>query len=310
MIPNHLLRSLLVLACLATAGAVGAAVPAEAQEVTLAWRFEPGDVWVYRQTMTSRTTTPRGEATQTQIMRMRQEVLEVEPDGTADVRTTFLSMRTEMDGPQGRQVYDSEDPDEAAAPGTQVPMGLVGVSLDMTVAPDGRVQSVHGVDEFMDRILGSLGEMSPEEASQARAMMDDMFGEDEMLSQLQQAMAIVPDGPVGPGDTWSGTFEMQLPFATMRSEYTYELEAVVDREGRRVALIDVTGTMSAVDMDANSPMAGMMSLGPSDMTGTLEFDVDRGIILDTHLDTVMEMEVMGTTMQSESTYAMELVEDS
>ncbi|MGK7311847.1 MAG: DUF6263 family protein [Candidatus Longimicrobiales bacterium M2_2A_002] len=248
--------------------------------------------------------------TQTQTMRLRQEVLEVEPDGTADVRTTFVSHRMEADGPQGRQVYDSEDPDQATGPAMPAATAgaLIGASFDMKVTPDGRVQSVRGVEELMDRMMEPLGELPPEEASQARAMLENTFGEDEMRSMLQQSLATLPDGPVGRGDTWSGTFEMQLPFATVRSEHTYVLEDVVDREGRRVALIDMTGTMSSVDADPNTPMAGMMSISSSDMTGTLEFDVDRGIVLDSHIDSVMEMKVMDISIQVESAVDMELVD--
>lgn len=249
-----------------------------------------------------------GEMSQTQTVRLRQEVLRVGSDGAADVRSTFLSLRSVMDGPMGRQEYDSERPDEAADPAVRMAGGMVGASLEMTIGANGEIRSMRGVDALMERMLAPFEEESPEQAAQVRATMESVFGEEQLTSQMQQAMATLPSGPIRPGHTWSGAVDVRLPFGTMRTEYTYRLDDVVTRAGRTVGLVSVSGTTGALEPDPDNPMAGMMELSGGEMTGTLEFDADRGILLDMSMTTVMESDVMGTPMNVETTLAMELVE--
>jgi hypothetical protein len=74
-------------------------------------------------------------------------------------------------------------------------------------------------------------------------------------------------------------------------------------------VISITGTMGPFELEEDSPMAGVMELSGGAVTGAVEFDVDRGLLVRTTATTVMELSTMGMTLQVETTHTMELLDD-
>ncbi len=291
---------LLVLGCVTAHGV-------EAQEVKLAWQFRPGDTHVYLQTNSSRSETPVGDVTQAQTIRMRKDVLAVGPDGAADLRVTHEAFQMETDGPMGHQRYDSESGEPAPDLGTKILGQMVGTSFQVTMKPDGGIRQVSGMDEIFARLLAAYREDSPETDAEVEAMLEGMLDAEHAEAQMQQMIHALPSDPVAPGAEWSTEMVLHLPMGTALTEYTYRLEEVVVRDGRRVAVIGITGRMGPMQM-ADNPIAAMLEITGLDLTGTMEFAVDRGLVLRTSATTVMEAAVMGMTMRVEGTSGMDLVE--
>jgi hypothetical protein len=298
-----LLLLLVVVAAGAPAGTVAA------QEVTLGWRFQPGDVHRYLQTQTTRMESPMGEITSTQTTRIRQEVVRVGRDGAADLRVTQEALRVVQDGPMGRQEFDSETDAEPDDPGMRFLSMLTGHSFEMTLAPDGEVRRVAGMEDLVDAIIAPILEQSPDRAEQFRDMLENMFDEERWRALMQQGIQTVPTGAVGPGAEWAWEFELDLAFGTSRANYAYRFQEVAVRDGRRVARINMSGTIGDIEIDADNPMAALMEVSAGDVTGTLEFDVDRGVLLRASSTSTMTMSSMGTSMSVETTLATELLED-
>ena len=94
---------------------------------------------------------------------------------------------------------------------------------------------------------------------------------------MQQRSQVFPTDPVGPNDAWQDSFGTTIPmFGTMTTNVIFVLEGVEQRDGRTVALISSTGEM--VLGDALGPLAGLGEMDmETEMTGSMTFDVDRGI---------------------------------
>jgi hypothetical protein len=274
--------------------AVAPASTVAAQEVTLGWRFQPGDVHRYMQTQTTR---------------IRHDVVRVARDGAADLRVTQEALRVVQDGPMGRQEFDSENGVEPDDPGMRFLSMLTGRSFEMTLAPDGEVRRVAGMEVLVDDIMAPIMEQSPEMAEQIRDMLENMFDEERWRALMQQGIQTVPTGPVAPGAEWSWEFELDLAFGTSRANYAYRLEDVVVRDARRVARIGMSGSIGDIEIAADNPMAALMEVSAGAVTGTMEFDVDRGVLLRASSISTMTMSSMGTSMSVETTLATELLED-
>lgn len=287
--------------------AVSGAAPLAAQSVELRWKLEPGSVVVYRQAQETTSATPMGEITQSQSTVVRQEVLGVGPDGEADIRVTHESLSFEQDGPMGRQSWDSESDEDPADPAMAMAASLVGRSFEMTMAPDGRILRVAGMEDVLDEMLAGISD-DPAVAAQARGMMESMFGEEGLETMMQQSMQPLPHGSVAPGHEWDHTLSVRMPFGTISSEYRYVLREVTTEGGRQVAKIDLTGTMGSLDPDPSNPMAGMMEMSGGEMSGEITFDIDRGLLLRSSVSTAMTMSVMQQSMAMNSTQEMELVD--
>ncbi len=283
------------------------AAPVAAQSVELRWNFEPGLVLVYRQTQHTSSATPMGSMTQTQRMILRQEVLSVGPGGEAEVRVTHESLSIEENGPMGRQSWDSESGEEPANPGMAMAATLVGRSFDMTMTADARVLRIAGMDDMLDEMLAEVS-VDPAAAEQARGMMESMFGEESLEGMMQQSIQPLPHGSVSPGHEWDSSLSMNMPFGTMQSEYQYVLREVTTEGGRRVAKVDMTGSMGPLEPDPSNPMAAMMAMSGGEISGEFTFDLDRGLLLRSAFSSAMTMTMMQQSVAVTSTHEMELVE--
>ena len=80
----------------------------------------------------------------------------------------------------------------------------------------------------------------------------------------------------------------------MTTNVIFVLEGVEQRDGRTVALISSTGEMVLGDAlgDALGPLAGLGEMEmETEMTGSMIFDVDRGVTLSSTVTTDMAMAI-------------------
>lgn len=305
------LVALLAAGALASGPACAPSSSASPGAVTLAWQFRPGDVHTYLMTQHSRTAIPMGDMMQTQTIRVRQEVLRVADDGTADVRVTYDAIRSVQDGPMGREEYDSEAVGEPTGPMERMLAMMVGASYEVTMAPDGEVLRVSGVEEFLQAMMDVARGEWPADAGEMQDAIESSFDAERLAAHMQQQVHVLPSAPVSPGDEWSAELTVHMPFGAVQAVYAYRLDDVVTRHGRRVALIAMTGSTGEMEVDPGNPMAAMleMEISAGDIDGTIEFDVDRGLLLGMSATTAMTVSAMGMAMPVETTSEMERIEE-
>lgn len=293
--------SLALLASLLTAGSVAA------QEVELRWKFQPGETYFYEQVQTTETGSAMGDMVQTQTVKLRQDVLGLSDDGSADVRVTHDSVGVVIDGPMGRQEWNSGSGEPPQDPSFQAMAQLVGASFEMNVAENGVVNEISGMEELLESMSGAIPGGSPEARAAAKAMLEEMFGEEGMRALMQQGMQAFPEEAVSPGAEWQREMRLPLPFGEVRFEYLYTLREVVSERGSQIAKIDVGGSIGEPNSDSGNPMAAMMRFSGGELSGDLDFDIDRGLIVRASLASTFDVSVADQATTMRSSHEMRLV---
>lgn len=290
-----------LLASLLTAGSVAA------QEVELRWKFQPGETYFYEQVQTTETGSPMGDMVHTQTVKLRQDVLGLAEDGSADVRVTHDSVSVLIDGPMGRQEWSSGSGEPPQDPSFQAMAQLVGASFEMNVAENGVINEISGMEELLQNMAGAIPGGDPAARAQATAMLEEMFGEEGMKSLMQQGMQAFPEEAVSPGAEWQREMRLPLPFGEMRFEYLYTLREVVSEGGSQIAKIDVGGSIGELESDSGNPMAAMMSFSDGEVSGDLDFDIERGLIVRASLLSTVDVSVADQATTMRSSHEMRLV---
>lgn len=102
---------------------------------------------------------------------------------------------------------------------------------------------------------------------------------------------------------------LEFPLGTLRSDADYTLEEVITEQGRRIARIGMRGTTGELEPNPDSPMAGTLDMSAGEITGEIDFDVDRGLVVRSNYMTSMDLSTGGQSMHMESTVEMTLVEE-
>ena len=282
--------------------------PVSAQEIMLKWGFQEGSQVVMQMTNRMEMSMPGGFSTQVmdQTVRMRQTVQSVDLSGDATLMVTTEHMRMEGIGPAGNQLYDSDTGDIPSDPAILGAAAMVGQSYSMVVGPDGTVKSVQGIEELVEAMRTSF---PPEVAP----MLDEMFSADILIEIAQQGMQILPTDPISPGDSWQTSFTMPNPLlGEVTNNLTFVLDQVEERDGKTIALLSSTGEIVADAPDGLEGLPMEMDVD-AEMTGSLIFELDRGLVLSSITTNEMTMTMSGPdgasmTMPMMTVTSLELVE--
>ncbi len=282
--------------------------PVSAQEIMLKWGFQEGSQVVMRMTNRMEMLMPGGFSSQVmdQTVRMRQTVQSVDLSGDATLMVITEHMRMEGIGPAGNQLYDSDTGDIPSDPAILGAAAMVGQSYSMVVQPDGTVKSVQGIEELVEAMRTSF---PPEVAP----MLDEMFNADILIEIAQQGMQILPTDPISPGDSWQTSFTMPNPLlGEVTNNLTFVLDQVEERDGKTVALLSSTGEIVADAPDGLKGLPMEMDVD-AEMTGSLIFELDRGLVLSSITTNEMTMTMSGPdgasmTMPMTTVTSLELLE--
>lgn len=270
--------------------------PAKAAEVTLRWKFEPGQKLQYLMTQITST----GMQVQNQSIETKQEVKidmtwnidKVLPSGEAELLQTMTRIRMSVS-----QAGTTIDYDSAAEKPTEGPLvnldKLMRSMLDkpfrITMSPTGEVKSVVIPPETLETLR---------EAGPGAAALSNMFSEEGAKSMISQSMLTFPAEPIPVGHTWQLTSEMPAgPIGSMRivREYTYT-GPISEQEGAEG--IDVSTTLNIVPPE-DSPVE--LKLEKNDGKGRIVFDNAKGQVRSTSLDMSMKLQITAQGQQIDQT---------
>ncbi len=286
------------------------AQPVAAQKVTLRWKYQAGSEMVYRvKNHQDMIASVGGAMTSDQTQTLRWKVTDVAPNGDATISMTTERVQIEMQGMGQNVKYDSDSGEPPADQQTKVAAAMAGLSYTMVVSPDGSVKSIQGIDKLREQMLAAL---PPEQVAMMQSVAGEMFSDETITRMAQQNVQIFPDAPVGPGDTWERSFTVSVPvLGSMTTNTTYTLGGTEQRDGRTIATISTSGTMS-MGGDSTSALPMTVDLGATKIDGSIDFDTDRGITVSSTMSTNMQMTIdaggQQMTMTISQTMNTELVE--
>lgn len=291
-------------------------VASAGQQVTLRWKFEPGQTLVYRLRTGNETEMPNnmGVAVVEQIMTQRWEVVDMSADGAATVQQTVDRVQMSMKSPMGNVQADSASDTTATDPMARMVTAMAGSGYTIVFDAAGRVQEIRGLEDMRQRLLEATGGAGAMGQQAFEQFLDQMASEEGVKNMMQQGFGAFPDGPVSPGDTWDASFDMALPmFGSLSYANTMTFLRVEERDGARLAVIQIDGAIEIVpDTSPNNPAAGMFELGDAAVAGTMEWDIDRGVLHNTTQRSSMQMSInaggQNMSMLVVTDMVMELVE--
>lgn len=130
------------------------------------------------------------------------DVVDVDRSGNAEIRHTYRWAKLRVQGPMQQVVYDSSVKGGSVPGPAQGLAALVGESYSLSIAPDGRVLIVKGAARMRANVrkkmpAGFAGDLQMSSLAQ--------YIDDQGIKEAAEAsMAVLPNKPVGVGDSWSG----------------------------------------------------------------------------------------------------------
>jgi hypothetical protein len=281
-----LLSVLMLCVAVGIAGAQGS--------VHLRYRFEAGQSYRLLATVETHSAQTLQGSPMSASMRLTTrthfQILGVDADGVADLRSVVESVHAVQDTPMGRLEYDSADP-PAALSGVMKGFGaMVGSDLTYRIRPDGSVVEVVGREAYLERMIAGV-DVPP--GPQGEAMLEALRGQyssDRLSETLSSSFPLFPDRPLAPGDSWSSS--QNAPGVV-----PMDVESTMTLTGRNagVSTVEVrtafkTDSTSVTTMGPMTQRFDMRGAG----TGTLEIEEATGMTIRAH----SEMTISGSASMS------------
>lgn len=211
------------------------------------------------------------------------EVLAVDANGTASIKSSFNTIKAEMITEAGKFEFDSENPvlDEPNDPRIKS-MSMVFAALSeskfvIDVTPQGRIVKIHGFEDMFENMMKKIGDVEPEQAEAMKSVMKQFMSEERLKNMSNDSFIAFLDEPVGPGDVWYDITSVDMGFP-IDMDVTHMLTS------RKNGIVYIE-TVSKMDMgDSESKLIEMngikmnMQLSGT-MTGRAEVDEVTGMML-------------------------------
>ncbi len=222
------------------------------------------------------------ESTTTQTMRTVHDMrFQAAADGDSlDGVTTFVSTSVEMSSAVGDETIDSAALDEVSAALDAVFAALAGKSFTTTVAADGRVTRVSGLDDIADIVVAAM-DLSEEMKLTARESLRQTLSDASMEGTMSNMFIAHPADEIAVGESWKSA----VAVSGIAAATTYTLAAVDDG----IATITATGDFRPDP--GYTPGDGLPTLVYDELTGSqagrYRLDVGTGMLL--HAATTSDM---------------------
>lgn len=138
--------------------------------------------------------------------------------------------------------------------------GLLNKQFEATIAPDGSVLSVTGMEAILEGMTAALGDDA--QAAAIGEGMKQQLSNEAMKNTFEQSMKIYPKEKIKVGSTWNVEQNVATTSGNMNINSVYELKST----DKKNASVEVKSKVEGM----NGQLTGVQ-------TGTLEFDVKSGI---------------------------------
>jgi hypothetical protein len=275
--------------------------PAEPVEMKLKW--ETGKRYLQRVEMNQvmEIKPPGSSQTMKQETKQTQDIaisVTKDRDGGGhelQMEITAMVMNMKMGGATLMN-FDSKKPatDDTVNPAAPVFRNLIGAHISLITDASGRIESVEGFQEFMDRVTGG----SPPEAA---AMLKSFLSEDSM-KEMADAGRGLPDKAVKIGDSWPVKVAVPMgPLGRRIMDKKFVFKSWELHDKHKCVVLEHTGDISMTSDSGSSEIGGMtMAIDQGKTTGTTWFDPALGMACETSFkqDITFKVNVQGKSMNT------------
>jgi Family of unknown function (DUF6263) len=152
--------------------------------------------------------------------------------------------------------------------------GIIGKKFTMKVSGDGKIQSITGVEEFINSIAESMN-AGEQIKGIVLASLKGQFSEEKVKETFAPMFGIYPNKEVKPGDKWTNTYILSSQAVESSNEYT-----VKSFEGDN-AIVQLSSKMEPQADAANPNLAALKLSGTQ--SGTMTINTTTGLIVDSEL---------------------------
>jgi Family of unknown function (DUF6263) len=184
--------------------------------------------------------------------------------------------------------YDSTQkvpiqPDSPVAPVAAAMHAMLGVPLVYTMAADGTVEKIDGIDTLTSRITAALPDQ------RQRVALQQLYDEDT-LKQYGSFSQALPGHPVSIGDSWSASHDVTSPTGVMTVDATYTFKDWQQHDGHNCVHFLVTGDIKTKTASA-STVGAVVNIQSGTINGDVWFDPDQGIFVEDKTDQDLTLKI-------------------
>lgn len=270
-------------------------------KVSLGLKLKPGDKHVLEVTndfkVNVKVMGQEQNQTDNSVTRYTYSVKDVDAAGLITADVTFNA--SNLMGGVGGQMFDQMGGSEG--------LGLGEITLNTTIAADGTVQSVKGMEEVANKVAEKVKEqmktamasnsaqagLPPGLAGQMDTMMNgvvdgvkQMISNDSAKQQLQRFTDLYPAAPVGKGSTWKKQFSVSMPLP-MKADETYTVTA----RGGGVVNLAYEAVISANQGGINMGMGKLTADLKGTQKGVIQVEEATGWVRAATIDLTIEGKV-------------------
>ena len=244
------------------------------QGVLLASRWIPSKSYLFRQITDTEMDLPlagAGGSSTEMSMDVRVDVKKVDGSSNKNIKIGFDKVKMSMQMAGQNMVYDSENPDNQNPLLKTALSSLNDQTYDATFDENNKILSFEGEDDGAGNGIG-IGAMGKAEI-------------ENMIQQLKDFG--FPETVVQPNASWQSKqdFKMQQ-IGEMKMTIDYIYKGPVESSGKKLAAIDFEGK-------AETNGEGLVSFKDSKMNGTLLFDPQLGMLIESETKMKMTMSIGG-----------------
>lgn len=289
----------------AAPGAAAASFDAGAPVVDSAARFsfelrpKKGDRFRYRLRTDNETNIGGKAMTETAVYNFTISITGLNDDGSVTLEMVHDSIRIRraydaglVDSVARTIAFDTRRPDTSVR-GTEQYRALVGKRVNMTIGSDGQVGEVSNVDPVLNAMFGDQKEkVPPKQWEQYRALVK-VQGYASIIEQLFLKEA--PDTSVGPGATWTRTYDVPALGIPSKNTVRYKLAEVRQAGGRPMGrvVMDLTTKFLQNKID-NELISATIDEMKADGSGEAVMQLDNGWPARKNTTIDMRMKMTGT----------------
>jgi len=152
--------------------------------------------------------------------------------------------------------------------------GIIGKKFTMKVNGEGNIQSITGVQEFINGMVNSMGGGDQVKAM-VQASLNGQFSEEKIKETFAPMFGIYPNKEVKAGDTWNSSYNLTSQAVQAKTDYTLK-----SFEGDN-AVLDVKSKMDPLAGADNENLAGLKLSGTQN--GTMKLNSKSGMVVDAEL---------------------------